>query len=825
MTERSDYYIDHEKNAANSEDLLSPQTSVFPREGILIGDFISCFGDVAPALIPIDQTNGICFLTTPDNDKTIKRVMQMMALRLACSIPPSKCKMLLYDGQGVGTELILLSGLSSSVKGECIIDSLDVLKEKLKEVNKDISHTIQTVLGAKHADKTLVEYNMTAGVMSLPYTIIVIADFPHTLDKEVVDLLLRIIKNGRKAGVFLVMNLDTSVGLKNDKNDTTVIDQKPFLDLLTIVYQSNKNERYYIMNLVPDNPKSELINHFALHLDPSVPEDIDCVVQHINKCVDDAQTAKLIMSDRFTMGNMWKEQAGNGFEIPIGMSNDRIVQYFSLGKEHHHCLIGGRSGSGKSVLLHNIVCNGSWQYSPDELQFILLDFKDGVEFNEYKDFPNVKILSVKSDTAFALNVFHFLDMEMKNRSELLKEQGVGNLAEYNQKAKKRLPRYVVIIDEFQKMFDSSYKTQGELTMEINNLVRQGRSYGVNLVLCTQALGNVALPLSEFSLRIGLPFSSENECRRICYGSAIPLSLGKGQALYCPNPDGKNPILFRVAYLGRKEIASKLCTIQSSGLKYSAFDRFLFDGETPANINNIVKDKKADKDAIYIGSPLSLKKEHIFFKFKREQGSNLLIIGQDVKAATSIVYYSVQQILASVSSKDAVIICDKTSEASPTYNKLAETHTGKCHYHYFKADEDITVWIDSVNKKIEERHTGIRSDYGEVYFVLFNTFNYQPALWRDEVVSTPVSRQLVNILQNGSNFGIHLIIYSDTYSHYLATFGKPYKYDWGIKAAVSGGDSDKMFDNENQAIKSDYVSLFMKKETQEDFAEKIMVYEL
>lgn len=822
-----DYYKTTHKTSANSKDfeLVEQDFDVFPREGVYIGEFESVTGNRIPALIPLDKTNGVCFLSTPDNEKEIKRVMQLMALRLVCSIPPSKCKMILYDGQGVGAELIMLSRLSASIKGESIIDNPDVLKEKLIEVKKEIAYNVQTILGFEYADKTLVDYNMESGAMSVPYTIVVVADFPRALDKEAANLLLHIAKNGPKAGVFIIMNLDTRVGLENDKNDVRFIDQKPFLDLMTLVYQSDKNDRYYIKNLLPNHPKSNLFERFALHLDASVPENLKDVVSQINDRVKNAQTAKLDISDMFTKDNLWKGDASEEVKIPIGMADDMTIQYFRLGKEHYHCLIGGHTGSGKSVLLHNIICNGSWLYSPDELQFILLDFKEGVEFNAYRDFPNVKILSVQSDTAFALNVFRFLNEDKKERLEKFKQKGASKLVEYNQRAEKRLPRYLIVIDEFQILYNTSYRTKDDLDGEIKELAMQIRAVGGDLVLCTQALSGLSLPyLSEISLRIGLQFSSETECRRITYDSVKPLSFEKGQALYCNKADGKESVQFRVAFLDGNMIASRLKAIQSSDLKYSAFEKYLFDGETPANINNIIRDEKADKAAIYLGSPLSLKKEHIFFKFRREQGFNWLIIGQDVTAATSLIFHSIQQMITTVTPEDAIFICDKTSEESPTHNKLAEIHTDKCHYYYLNNDNDITTWIDSVNRKIEDRRTGIKSDYGEIYFVLFNTFNYQPAIWREEV-STTVSRQLVSILQNGSNYGIHLIVYSDTYDHYLATFRKSYKYEWGIKAALKGGDSEKLFDNEDRKVSSPYVSLFMKAGMQEDHAEKMTIYEL
>jgi hypothetical protein len=517
-------------------------------------------------------------------------------------------------------------------------------------------------------------------------------------------------------------------------------------------------------------------------------------------------------------------------EIPIGKAYDRSIQYLTLGLEHHHCLIGGRSGSGKSILLHNIICNGAWLYSPNELQFVLLDFKDGVEFNAYKNFPNTKILSVQSDTSFALIVFRYLNQEITRRAELFKCINASNLMEYNQNSESKLNRYLVIIDEFQRMFNTKdYGTRKDLESYIDNIVRQGRYCGINLILCTQALGDLSVSLSELTLRIGFSFSSERECRRICYDSTIPLGLEIGQAIYCEKPDGSNPKKFKVSYLGKSDISAQ-SEMLSSQNENKSFDRFIFDGETPANYNSIVKGDKDGGNAIYIGSPMSIKKIHCYYKFKREQGSNLLIVGQDIKAATSVVYHSILQIMNGITSKDAIFICDKTSEESPTYNylsKLSRKGDEKCkNFFYLKSDDEISKWIGSIYLKIDERRKGQTKDYGEIFFALINSYNFQPARWKDECISTQVSLQLIEILKNGANYGIHLIVYSDTYQHHLGSFGQFYRYDWGIKIAVKGGNSDSIVNDgsrDNHNIKSDYMALFTKDEN--DNVEKVMVYNL
>lgn len=723
--------------------------------------------------------------------------------------------------------MIYLSGLSYLIKGDFILGTIEELKEKLKTVINGITDTIQKILGAKYCNKSIVDYNSTESDMSVPYTLIVIADFPHTLDKETINLLLRIAKNGRKAGVYIMMNLDTQVELYNDTT-LNALDMRPILDIMTIIYQSK--ERYYIRPLLSTNAATDVLKSFELRLNSLIPDNLDEVIQYINYRAKSTEVEKLRITDMFTNENLWNKNASKMLEIPIGKSYDRSIQYLTLGLEHHHCLIGGRSGSGKSILLHNIICNGAWLYSPNELQFVLLDFKDGVEFNAYKNFPNTKILSVQSDTSFALNVFRYLNQEITRRAELFKCINASNLMEYNQNSESKLNRYLVIIDEFQRMFNTKdYGTKKDLESYIDNIVRQGRYCGINLILCTQALGDLSVSLSELTLRIGFSFSSERECRRICYDSTIPLGLEIGQAIYCEKPDGSNPKKFKVSYLGKSDISAQ-SEMLSSQNENKSFDRFIFDGETPANYNSIVKGDKDGGNAIYIGSPMSIKKIHCYYKFKREQGSNLLIVGQDIKAATSVVYHSILQIMNGITSKDAIFICDKTSEESPTYNylsKLSRKGDEKCkNFFYLKSDDEISKWIGSIYLKIDERRKGQTKDYGEIFFALINSYNFQPARWKDECISTQVSLQLIEILKNGANYGIHLIVYSDTYQHHIGSFGQFYRYDWGIKIAVKGGNSDSIVNDgsrDNHNIKSDYMALFTKDEN--DNVEKVMVYNL
>src|SRR6202008_252043 len=111
------------------------------------------------------------------------------------------------------------------------------------------------------------------------------------------------------------------------------------------------------------------------------------------------------------------------------------LQQMRLGKGGaQHTLIAGKTGSGKSTLLHALVTNLAMWYSPDEVEFYLVDFKKGVEFKTYatNELPHARAIAVESDREFGLSVLQRIDAELSRRGELFRRAGVQDLASYRQ---------------------------------------------------------------------------------------------------------------------------------------------------------------------------------------------------------------------------------------------------------------------------------------------------------------------------------------------------------------------------------------------------------
>src|ERR1041384_5457478 len=132
------------------------------------------------------------------------------------------------------------------------------------------------------------------------------------------------------------------------------------------------------------------------------------------------------------------------------------LQYMRLGAgTSQHVLIAGKTGSGKSTLLNAMITNLALYYSPNELQFFLIDFKKGVEFKAYaaQRLPHARVIAIESEREFGVSVLERLDAELRRRGELFRAHAVQDLAGFRRAVPDIvMPRTLLIVDEFQELF-------------------------------------------------------------------------------------------------------------------------------------------------------------------------------------------------------------------------------------------------------------------------------------------------------------------------------------------------------------------------------------
>ena len=148
-----------------------------------------------------------------------------------------------------------------------------------------------------------------------------------------------------------------------------------------------------------------------------------------------------------------------------------------------HILLGGATGSGKSVLLKLLLM----QANKKGANVCIADFKGGV------DFPPVwhKECRMCFEEQATLELLTELVEELERRKQLLKSAGLPNIDHYNAATDENLPRYIFACDELAEMLDKTglTKEQKEIVVKIEGLLgtiaRQGRAFGIHLILATQ----------------------------------------------------------------------------------------------------------------------------------------------------------------------------------------------------------------------------------------------------------------------------------------------------------------------------------------------------
>ena len=201
-----------------------------------------------------------------------------------------------------------------------------------------------------------------------------------------------------------------------------------------------------------------------------------------------------------------------------------------------HLLIGGQAGSGKSWLLRSLVASLIHWHDPSALRVTLLDPKR-VTFNvagfqaaiaSHLDGP---LLYGIEDAVPCFE--RFVDV-MEERYELFERAQVSDLREYNQQVGKdeRLPRQIVVIDEFQDLTVDK-KTAGEFTTAVARLGAKARAAGVHLILATQRPDRQTVPpvlKANLGGKIALRVASAVNSRVILDEAGAEALLGKGDLL-------------------------------------------------------------------------------------------------------------------------------------------------------------------------------------------------------------------------------------------------------------------------------------------------------
>ncbi|MCR2794338.1 type VII secretion protein EccCa [Microbacterium sp. zg.Y625] len=262
--------------------------------------------------------------------------------------------------------------------------------------------------------------------------------------------------------------------------------------------------------------------------------------------------------DRAWSGRLERDR----LRVPIGQDTSGaplvldIKEAAQQGSGPHGIMVGA-TGSGKSEVLRTLVLALAMTHSPEQLNFVLVDFKGGATFAGMASMPHVSavITNLGSELALVDRFQDALQGEITRRQELLRAAGnFANVGEY-EKARRGgrtdlapLPALLVVVDEFSELLSA----KPEFVESFLNIGRVGRSLYVHLLLASQRLeeGKLRGLDTYLSYRIGLRTFSAAESRTII-GTPDAYTLPQEPGVGFLKSDTETLVQFRAAYVSGK----------------------------------------------------------------------------------------------------------------------------------------------------------------------------------------------------------------------------------------------------------------------------------
>ena len=190
--------------------------------------------------------------------------------------------------------------------------------------------------------------------------------------------------------------------------------------------------------------------------------------------------------------------------VVLGVGSDGEPFVVDLAADGPHALVAGTTGSGKSELLQTLVAGLAVANRPDEMSFVLVDYKGGAAFKDCARLPHTVGTVTDLDGHLTERALLSLGAELRRRETLLRAAGCKDLDDYLAQAPAGappMPRLVLVVDEFATLVEELPDFVGGLV----GIAQRGRSLGVHLVLATQRPGGVVSAdiRANTSLRIAL----------------------------------------------------------------------------------------------------------------------------------------------------------------------------------------------------------------------------------------------------------------------------------------------------------------------------------
>ena len=244
----------------------------------------------------------------------------------------------------------------------------------------------------------------------------------------------------------------------------------------------------------------------------------------------------------------------NRLLIPFGKNISGEIKYAPLNK-FPHLLIGGATGSGKSIFVHSILMSILTRNTPDDVKLLLIDPKL-VEFSHYKDLPFL-LCPVITDPGKAKVALTKLVEEMDIRYAKFADTLTRDINSYNEKVlasgRVKMPYIVVVVDEFADLIIQNKK----IDQDISRITAKARAAGIHLIIATQRPSVDVITgviKANLPVRVALSVPDMESSKTILGGQGAEELLGNGDMLIsCPQIQAAGLVRAQGCFVSEAEI--------------------------------------------------------------------------------------------------------------------------------------------------------------------------------------------------------------------------------------------------------------------------------
>jgi len=811
--------------------------------GLSAAPELNAFGPATwtqPAAIPFPAESSVLVKTTADQKEAAGAFLQALTLRIASGAPAGQTRFTIIDPLGLGKHFAGFMHLADH--DELLVTSRiwtepQQIEQRLADITEQMELVIQKYLRNEYP--SIGAYNADAEVPE-PYRFVVVSNFPANFTETSARRLASIAASGARCGVYTIVSVDTKQTMPANFTLSDIEQHATTLVLKdgTFTWQDPEFSKWPLG--VEQAPSDELFTN---------------VIQRVGRAAKAAKRVE-VPFDRVAPpeDRWWTGSTASGIDVPLGPAGAKKMQHMKLGKgTSQHVLIAGKTGSGKSTMMHALITNLALTYSPNEVQFYLIDFKKGVEFKIYDHYelPHARVIAIESEREFGLSVLEQLDRELKRRGDLFRDLAVQDLAGFRATGSAEpMPRILLIIDEFQELFIEDDKLAQDASLILDRLVRQGRAFGMHVLLGSQTLGgSYSLPratMGQMAVRIALQCNEADSSLILSEdNSAARLLTRPGEAIYNDANGmvtGNNP--FQVVWLDdsrREWYLGELRRLADRRTDILPVPRIVFDGNQAADPegNALLREllaagtiggRELVAPVAWLGDAIAIKDPTTAI-FRRQGGANLLIVGQREDLAVSLLAMAIVGLAAANDpfpggklGHDARFVLLEPAIADEKPELLLSQLAASLPHDFINVGRlGVTDGMADLAAEVKRRLDHQVLDGEAVFVVVRDLARFRELRKADGDFGFSFSGgdkkagpadNFATILRDGPAVGIHTLIWCDSLTNLMRTFerGALKEFELRVLFQMSASDSSQLVDSPLASKLGPQRAIFIHEET-------------